>query len=59
MCPACFATAATVFAGATSAAGVAAVIVSKLGGKSGSASDEPTRDLRGEDHASAENRFER
>jgi len=33
MCPACFATAATVLAGATSAAGVAAVVVSKLGSK--------------------------
>jgi len=40
MCPACFATAAWVFAGTTSAGGLTALVVSKFRGRNDAQSDE-------------------
>jgi hypothetical protein len=60
MCPACLATAALIAAGATAAGGVTATLVKKLRPKDGVPADRhrtnPTTQVKGQDHESAENR---
>jgi hypothetical protein len=56
MCPACLTAAATVFAGATSAGGLAAFVVKKLGGRPGEAPADRTAPSQGDDNGSTDNR---
>jgi hypothetical protein len=56
MCPACLTAAATVFAGATSAGGLAAFVVMKLGTKAGAAPDDSTGRSQGDDNGPTDNR---
>jgi hypothetical protein len=56
MCPVCLTAAATVFAGATSAGGLAALIVMKLGTKPDATPDDRTHRSQGDDNGSTDNR---
>ena len=55
MCPACLTAAATVFAGATSAGGLAAFVVKRFG-KPEAAPADRRAPSQGDDHGSTENR---
>jgi len=58
MCPACFATAAWVFAGTTSAGGLTALVVNKFRGRNEAQGDEPHEPTRTDEHPAADKKPE-